>query len=129
MENQQHELCLVMEEFAAIQKEHLAFLQAGRLKKLSMWFERRQQVFNRLKQCLENFDPQSVAEDSSLGRMVKEGMGAILLGEAALAGQVESRRDSVQKKLRIMRKGKTVLGQYSSSHGAGSKPKFLSSRM
>lgn len=129
MENQQHELCQAMAEFAAIQEEQAAFLRAGRLKTLPGWFDRRQQVFNRLRQCLEQFDPQSVFADSDLARMVQEGMEAILHGEKTLAAQVENRQNGVRKKLRIMRKGKAVLNKYSSSRGNGSKPKFLSSRM
>ncbi len=130
MENQQHELRLAMEEFVAIQKEQAALLQAGRLKTLSGWVDRRQQVFIRLKQCLEQYDPQSVTADSAMARMVQEGMEAILLGEKTLATQAECRRSSVKKKLGTMRKGKTVLNKYSSSPGAGcSSPKFLSSRM
>jgi len=129
MENRQHKLCQAMAEFAAVQKEHASFLQAGRLKTLPGWFDRRQQVFNRLMQCLEQFDPQSVPADSGVAQMVQEGMDAILLGEKTLADQAEYRRSRVQKKLRTMRKGKAVLNKYGSSQGAGSKPKYLSSRM
>lgn len=129
MENQQHELCQAMEEFVAMQQEQVALLQAARLKTLPGWVDRRQQVFNRLRQCLEHFDPQSVAADSDLARMVQEGMQAIMLGEKTLAVQAECQRNRVQKKMQTMRKGKTVLRTYSSSASAGCSPKFLSSRM
>ncbi len=128
MENQQHELCLAMAEFVAIQKEHTGLLQAGRLKTLAGWSARRQQVSDRLRQCLEQFDPQAVSADSDLARMVQEGMATILRGEKTLATQVDCQRNGVQKKLRTMRKGKAVLNKYGSSQGAGSKPTYLSSR-
>ena len=124
-----HELAAVLYEFTAIQKKHGNCLRDRKLKSLPGWIDQRRQVFNRLKQCLENFDPRSLTAESAEARLIQKAMEAVLSGEKNLADQVEYRRNKIRQKLQTMRKGKAVLNKYGGSRVAALKPKYLSSRM
>ncbi|MBI5559002.1 MAG: hypothetical protein HY885_15350 [Deltaproteobacteria bacterium] len=123
-----HELAAALAEFAGMQREHGAMLAGNRLKTLAGWVERRQQVFLRLRQCLERFDPSVVPGDSELTVLIHERMRDILHGEQSLAAQVGQQREAIQGQLRILRKGKVVVKGYSLYGGAGPRPKYLSNR-
>ena len=123
------ELVKALAEFAELQKEHAALLRTNRLKTLPGWFNRREQVFNRLKQCFETFEQNSLSAGSSEAALIRKKMKALIAGEKELAEQVKCRQDNIGHKLQEMRKGKAILNKYSGSRAAVATPRYLSSRM
>jgi hypothetical protein len=123
------ELLTALTGFVELQEEQVCMLQTGSLKTLSCWAARREQAFNRLKECLEQFEPQFVSADSNEAGLIMQAMAAVRAGEKKLAGQAKNRQNDIRTKLKNMRKGKVVLNKYSDSRAAVAEPRYLSSRM
>ncbi len=122
------EIAAALEEFAEVQREHAQLLAGNRLKSLPSWYDRRQQVFMRLKRCFEGVDLGPGSGEREVAGQILEKIKEILLGEQSLKTLAGQQRTVIEEKLRTMRKGKKVLQGYSLSPGAGPKPKYLSSR-
>lgn len=122
------ELAAALREFAAMQREHASLVAEGRLQTLAEWTGRRERAFMRLQQCLELFDPASLDGKSETAAQLMKIMEEIRDDERVLIMQVQNQRGKIKEKLRTLRRGKTVLKGYSINHGAGPKPKYLSSK-
>ncbi|MFH1216583.1 MAG: hypothetical protein V1706_08785 [Pseudomonadota bacterium] len=122
------ELASALSEFAAMQQHHAALLAEGRLKTLPEWTVKRDRVFQRLQQCFEHFDPDMLDEKSESAMKLGKIMEKILNDERLLIMQVQNRKEKIREKMRTLRRGKTVLRGYGLKHGAGPKPKYLSSK-
>ncbi len=123
------ELIATLNDFVIVQQEHAELLQNNRMKSLPLWHNKRQQVFNHLKQCLDSFDPHTEAADSDTVRLVKKQLDEILAGEKKLAASVKNRQNKIKETLRKMRKGKKVLQRYGGNRLAAVQPTYISNNM
>jgi len=128
MNNIHEELGAALSEFAAMQRQHAALLAEGRLQTLPEWARSRERAFLRLQQCLERFDPAVLDGKSEWAAQLMEIMEVILNDERALKIQVKSQRGEIREKLQTLRRGKAVVKGYNLNHGAGPRPKYLSSK-
>lgn len=126
--NIHEELAAALRGFAAMQRNHASLLAEGRLKTLPEWTRSRDRAFLRLQQCLERFDPAVLDGKSECAAQVMEIMEVILNDERALKIQVQSQRGKIREKLQTLRRGKAVVKGYNLNHGAGPRPKYLSSK-
>lgn len=126
--NIHEELAGALMEFAAMQRHHASLLADGRLKTLPEWTRSRERAFLRLQQCLVRFDPAMLDGQSECAAQLRAIMEVIIKDERSLKLQVQSQQGQIREKLQILRRGKTVLKGYSLNHGAGPKPKYLSSK-
>ncbi|MEW6291456.1 MAG: hypothetical protein AB1545_16590 [Thermodesulfobacteriota bacterium] len=126
--NIHEELAVALAEFAAMQRHHGSLLAEGRLKTLPEWARSREQAFLRLQQCLARFDPTMLDGQSECAVQLRELMEVIIKDERSLKMQVQSQQGKIREKLQTLRRGKAVLKGYSLHHGAGPKPKYLSSK-
>ncbi|MFZ5758412.1 MAG: hypothetical protein ACOY32_02125 [Thermodesulfobacteriota bacterium] len=125
---QEVELITVLEEFAALQRQHAALLAEGRLGNLQEWTEKRQRAFCRLQQRLEHFDPTMLDGEGRAAAQVQTLMREILNDEETLRIQVDTKLAELRRELSGLRRGKTVLKGYRLEQGAGPPPKYLSSK-
>ncbi|MEW6518335.1 MAG: hypothetical protein AB1461_02870 [Thermodesulfobacteriota bacterium] len=124
----QEKLAAALREFAAMQRKHADLLAEGRLKSLPEWVEQREHVFLHLRQCIARFAGTILDEKSAGAVQLRKIMEEIVDNERSLKMQVQDRLGEIREKLQILRRGKGMLKGYSLNHGAGPKPKYLSSK-
>lgn len=124
----QDALLAAMADFDSMQKRHREALAANSLNGLPGWCEKKQRVFLRLKQCLDQLEPAMLTDDTKFAAEFQQKMKDILHGEKNLAILAGRCSDKVKSSLRALRKGKTALRGYSVCPGAGPGPRYLSSK-
>ncbi|MFZ6028199.1 MAG: hypothetical protein ACOYYS_10840 [Chloroflexota bacterium] len=124
----QEKLAAALREFAAMQRQHAALLAEGSLKSLPEWGARRERAFLHLQQCVARFDGAVLDEKSAGAVQLREIMEEIVNNEGSLKMQVQNQLGELRGKLQILRRGKGMLKGYCLNHGAGPKPKYLSSK-
>jgi dTDP-4-amino-4,6-dideoxygalactose transaminase len=127
-EEMRQELAAALAAFAGMQQEHAAMLAENRLKNLPDCVAKRHEAQQRLRRCLDRFDPALMAADKQFAGQVRNGISELMRREKALAAQVGEQRETIREKLRNLRKGKTRLKGYSLHGTAGPGPKYLSNR-
>lgn len=124
----QSQLGLALDAFIEMQTSHLHGLQAGRIGKLQVWLEQRQQTLARLRQCFAAAYEAGIDEvlrQDLLGKLTR-----ILDCEEMIQGFAAHKKDVVGAKLARVRIGKKALGGYSQKAQGmmQQSPRFLSSK-
>lgn len=117
----------VLDELEALQVEQREDVQAGKIKGLVVWREKRQQVFWLLQQCFADIEKNVSRLDHDSIRVLLERLKMVMSGEARLSEVVAQKRETLRGRLSAIRKGKATLQKYR-VHGAVSKPRFLSNK-
>ena len=111
------ELLLAVEnavnEFSTIQQRHGQILADGKLDNIPRMFDQRERAIARLKQSLTNvWQCEMLQRDMLIGDELQLKIGKLLQQEKDLARLTESRRDTVQKQISQIRKGKKAMAGY-----------------
>ena len=123
------ELMAVLDDFARVQEEQRQSGVGLGLPKLMAWREEREKAFCRLRQSLDSaVQIQGIGDDDDFMALLRQRIQTLLEGEQALARDARIVRSMLVTKLGELRNGKKALQGYSLKHGAGSRPRFLSSR-
>lgn len=127
--NKGYQLGLALEAFMELQGQHLHGLQAGRVGKLQVWLEERQQSLERLRQFFAAVHEAGI--DDLLRRDLLGKLSRIIDLEETIQGLAAAKKEALAVKLAKLRTGKKALGGYSQkAPGAVGRvgPRFVSSK-
>lgn len=116
-------------EFEAMQADHQAAFECGRLDDLIARREKRERAFARLQFYLDRlWAEQPELSGTAFCQELRNKIKALLEGETILMSAVAMRRQELQGKLTAMRKGKKALVGYGPGQGGVRSARFLSSK-
>ncbi|HIJ79497.1 MAG: hypothetical protein OEY01_11840 [Desulfobulbaceae bacterium] len=118
-----------IDDFVALQQEHAALIENGRLQDVFSWRAKREKVFQTLFCQFEYINDNSARFEPEFLAQLQAGLKEMLDGEALLRRLVAMQQDVMKEKMQSMRRGKKALSGYSVSNGLAPGPKFHSSRM
>jgi len=123
------ELLQALEEFSAMQAEHLELFKGGKLAKVELWRNQQAKAAARLKQCFEKYNGSGSAElDPEFHEYLLARLADTLDGGRKLCTEVEGRKESVRGQICKLRKGKRVVKGYSTYGTSRAGPRYFSSR-
>lgn len=124
----ENDLSKTLDDFAALQQEHLRGLTTVPGRRIHLWLKSRQKAFARLRSLLERLEGGAEAVgDAEFRTSFLQCLQEVLATEAELRGCASRRLDKIGQQLQTIRKGKKALQGYHLKDSEAS-PRIWSSR-
>ncbi|WP_218915031.1 hypothetical protein [Desulfurivibrio alkaliphilus] len=117
---------MALEQYTAMQEEHLEALRRGNLREMSRWQAERERAFTILQRALDGLGDLRLLKDQGLVQHLRERIGALLARENLLRKQVRDHRQRTREQLASLRKGRQAVRRLGTQPEATPRPRFIS---
>ncbi|MDZ7642218.1 MAG: hypothetical protein U5J62_09375 [Desulfurivibrio sp.] len=121
------ELWRAMDDYEAMQEEHLTALRAGRVGNVVQWQAERERAFQQLRYQLDAFGDLGALTDGDFAAFLSERLGGLLATENRLQKEVREGKRRLREQQAALRKGKNAMRRITPRADAGPRPRFISS--